>query len=198
MDGWVMKKLNRTLPLFQIHEFWGTQPVPNYFECLPMSMYNQAVETKTVAQVDQQPLNLPEGYEWVSVDLSDDEQATEVYNLLTNHYVEDTDGKFRFDYSIDFLRWALNPPGYIPDWVIGVRAKNKLTGFITAIPVSLVVNGVSIQMAEVNFLCVHKKIRSLRLTPVLIKEITRRVNLRNQWQAIYTSGTTLPTPWSTA
>ena len=72
MDGWVMKKLNRTLPLFQIHEFWGTQPVPNYFECLPMSMYNQAVETKTVAQVDQQPLNLPEGYEWVSVDLSDD------------------------------------------------------------------------------------------------------------------------------
>ena len=121
-----------------------------------------------------------------------------MYNLLTNHYVEDTDGKFRFDYSIDFLRWALNPPGYIPDWVIGVRAKGKLTGFITAIPVSLVVNGVSIQMAEVNFLCVHKKIRSLRLTPVLIREITRRVNLRNQWQAIYTSGTTLPTPWSTA
>lgn len=33
---------------------------------------------------------------------------------------------------------------------------------------------------------------------MLIKEVTRRVNLRNQWQAIYTSGTTLPTPWSTA
>ena len=53
-------------------------------------------------------------------------------------------------------------------------------------------------MAEVNFLCVHKKLREKRLTPLLIKEVTRRVNLRNQWQAIYTSGTTLPTPWSTA
>lgn len=53
-------------------------------------------------------------------------------------------------------------------------------------------------MAEVNFLCVHKKLRDLRLTPTLIKEVTRRVNLTNKWQAIYTSGTTLPTPFGTA
>ena len=33
---------------------------------------------------------------------------------------------------------------------------------------------------------------------MLIKELTRRVNLRDQWQAIYTSGTTLPTPFATA
>lgn len=31
-------------------------------------------------------------------------------------------------------------------------------------------------MVEINFLCVHKKLRSKRLAPVLIKEITRRVN----------------------
>lgn len=62
----------------------------------------------------------------------------------------------------------------------------------------MVVNGERIAMAEVNFLCVHKKLRTKRLAPLLIKEITRRVNLRNQWQAIYTSGTTLPTPFTTA
>ena len=39
-------------------------------------------------------------------------------------------------------------------------------------------------MAEVNFLCVHKKLRTHRLAPVLIKEITRRVHCRNIWQAV--------------
>ncbi len=37
-------------------------------------------------------------------------------------------------------------------------------------------------MVEINYLCVHKKLRSKRLGPVLIKEITRRVNMQNIWQ----------------
>ena len=101
--------------------------------------------------------------------------------MLTNHYVEDTDGKFRFDYSIPFLRWALNPPGQPAEWVIGVRGNGKLVGFITAIKVNMTVCGKSMDMAEVNFLCVHKKIRDKRLAPQLIREITRRVNQRNIW-----------------
>lgn len=49
-------------------------------------------------------------------------------------------------------------------------------------------------MAEINFLCVHKKLRSKRLAPVLIKEVTRRVNRLNIWQAVYTAGIVIPTP----
>lgn len=37
------------------------------------------------------------------------------------------------------------------------------------------------KMAEINYLCVYKKLREKRLAPVLIKEITRRVNLTNVW-----------------
>ena len=36
-------------------------------------------------------------------------------------------------------------------------------------------------MTEINFLCVNKKLRSKRLTPVLIKEITRRVHIKDMW-----------------
>ena len=43
----------------------------------------------------------------------------------------------------------------------------------------------------------HKKLRSKRLTPVLIKEITRRCNLEGIFQAIYTAGVVIPTPIST-
>jgi len=49
-------------------------------------------------------------------------------------------------------------------------------------------------MVEINFLCVHKKLRSKRLAPLLIKEITRRVHLTGVWQAVYTAGIVLPKP----
>ena len=51
-------------------------------------------------------------------------------------------------------------------------------------------------MVEINFLCVHKKLRTKRLAPVLIKEITRRVNLQGIFQAVYTAGVILPSPVS--
>ncbi len=50
---------------------------------------------------------------------------------------------------------------------------------------------------EINYLCVHKKLRSKRLAPVLIKEITRQCHLKGIFQAIYTAGIVIPTPIST-
>jgi glycylpeptide N-tetradecanoyltransferase len=32
-------------------------------------------------------------------------QIKEVYDLLNQNYVEDDDNMFRFDYSMQFLRW---------------------------------------------------------------------------------------------
>ncbi len=52
-------------------------------------------------------------------------------------------------------------------------------------------------MVEINFLCVHKKLRSKRMAPVLIREITRRVNLLGIFQAVYTAGVFLPKPVGT-
>lgn len=104
---------------------------------------------------------------------------------MTENYVEDDGGTFRFDYSREFLRWALTPPSYNAKWHVGIRNKNKeLVASITAIPVSLVVEGVKIEMGEVNFLCVHKSLREKKLAPTLIKEVTRRINLKDKWQAV--------------
>lgn len=90
------------------------------------------------------------------------------------------------------------PPGYIKEWIIGVRVAKtrKLVGFISGIPAKVSVGGKSMPMAEINFLCVHKKLREKRLAPVLIKEVTRRINLKEVWQAIYTAGKYIPTPIS--
>ena len=69
---------------------------------------------------------------------------------------------------------------------------------ITGVPVKLVIKGQMVKMIEINFLCVHKKIRKLRLAPVLIKEVTRRTHIKNMWQAIYTAGVVIPRPMTEA
>lgn len=177
------------------HKFWNTQPV------LPLSEevvdFNGPIDDKTtVDQVRKEPFNMPPGFEWCTLDITDPVQAQEMYKLLNENYVEDDDCMFRFDYSIPFLQWALTQPGYVRDWLVGVRnAKTKvLMGCITAIPVDVRVYDSVRPMAEINFLCVHKKLRTKRLAPVLIKEITRRVNLLDRWQAVYTAGVVLPKP----
>jgi glycylpeptide N-tetradecanoyltransferase len=71
-------------------------------------------------------------------------------------------------------------------------------GFISGTPCKIVVNGQVIKMAEINLLCVHKKLRDKKMTPTLIKEITRRIQLQNTWQAYYTSGSTFPYPFTHA
>jgi glycylpeptide N-tetradecanoyltransferase len=50
-------------------------------------------------------------------------QLDEVYSLLSKNYVEDGDSVFRFDYSREFLLWALTPPGFTRTFHIGVRVK---------------------------------------------------------------------------
>jgi len=153
---------------------------------------------KSVEEIRKEPLHLPVGFEWSETDVDDDKTINEIYTLLNENYVEDDDNMFRFDYSVPFLNWALKPPGFLRVWHIGVRvSKNKmLVGFITAVPAQIAIHTDSLRMVEINFLCVHKKLRDKRLAPVLIQEITRRVNLQGIFQAVYTAGRVLPKPLS--
>lgn len=179
------------------HRFWETQPINQFKDLHNPNLPEGEIEPPTpLSEVKADPYNLPLAYEWTTCDMLDDTTCLEVYNLLTNHYVEDDDNMFRFNYSKEFLNWALHPPNYFKSWHIGVRVKSnkKLVAFITGVPARIRVRGQVVRMAEVNFLCVHKKLRDKRLAPVLIKEVTRRVHLEDIWQAAYTAGVVLPTP----
>jgi len=80
---------------------------------------------------------------------------------------------------------------------VRVTSNKKLVALVSAIPLSVRVRDNVLNASEVNFLCVHKKLRHKRLAPVLIKEITRLCNLKGVFQALYTAGVLLPTPVST-
>jgi len=151
---------------------------------------------KEIKDVKQEPYKLPEGFGWVLLDWEDLAVVEEAYILLRDNYVEDDDAMFRFDYSREFLIWALTPPGWKKEWQIGIRnvKSSKLLAMITGTPARVSAAGTEMPMAEINFLCAHKSLREKRLAPVLIKEVTRRVNLTSIWQAVYTAGVEIPTP----
>ena len=44
-------------------------------------------------------------FEWVTMDLTQESQMKEVYELLNGHYVEDDEAMFRFKYSTSILKW---------------------------------------------------------------------------------------------
>lgn len=196
------------------YKFWNTQPVPKFQEPNLLQTTDGGAESLPegpilpaklcVASAKDTPEPLVDGFVWTDLDLNDNAEMNELYDLLFNHYVEDTDGSFRFNYSIPFLNWALKPPGWRKEWHVGVRTKTgeegkkgKLVAFISAVPAKLDVRKNELEIVEINFLSIHRKLRAKRLTPVLIKEITRRCYRIGIYQALYTAGALLPTPVST-
>lgn len=179
------------------YKFWSTQPVPKFDEKIEQ---NEPIEAdKQISDIRADPYALPDGFKWEALNLNDPLVLTELYTLLNENYVEDDDAMFRFDYQPEFLKWALQAPGWRQDWHIGVRVVKSglLVGFISAIPGHVRIYEKTEKIVEINFLCVHKKLRSKRVAPVLIREITRRVNLTGCFQAVYTAGVVLPKPIST-
>uniref|UniRef100_A0A1I7URC9 Glycylpeptide N-tetradecanoyltransferase n=1 Tax=Caenorhabditis tropicalis TaxID=1561998 RepID=A0A1I7URC9_9PELO len=180
------------------YQFWSTQPVPQMNEMVPADVNCAIEEAIPMDKVRAEPFSLPAGFRWSNVDLNDADQLLELYNLLTKNYVEDDDSMFRFDYSAEFLKWALQVPGHRAEWHCGVRAdsNNRLLAFIGAVPQTVRVYNKTVDMVEINFLCVHKNLRSRRVAPVLIREITRRVNITGIFQAAFTAGIVIPKPVS--
>jgi glycylpeptide N-tetradecanoyltransferase len=63
-----------------------------------------------------QPYTLPESFEWCELSFPNADETCQnqaysdlldLYNLLSRHYVEHSSAEFRFDYSPEFLIWAL-------------------------------------------------------------------------------------------
>ncbi|XP_051523433.1 glycylpeptide N-tetradecanoyltransferase 1b isoform X2 [Myxocyprinus asiaticus] len=174
------------------YRFWDTQPVPKIDEKVTS---HGPIESERPS-VREEPYSLPKGFIWDKLDLDNQEQLRELCDLLNENYTEEDDNTLRLQYSPQFLLWALCPPGWQSQWYCGVRvnASQKLVGFISAIPATIKIFDTEIKMVEVNFLCVHKKLRFKRMAPVLIKEITRRVHQQGVFQAVYSASTVLPKP----
>ena len=101
------------------YKFWGTQPVPQFNKECP-TKFGEIWTDHKIENLEKDSLSLPEGYEWKDVNLNQQVDLDKLYEFLKSNYVEDEDHMFRFDYSKDFLKWHLNPPGFYSEWSLGV------------------------------------------------------------------------------
>ena len=85
------------------YKFWQTQPVPKFGET--SEIIEGPFKIVDPEQVPKEPGPLVAGFEWVTMDLTNDEELKEAFDLLYGHYVEDNESMFRFNYSMPFLRW---------------------------------------------------------------------------------------------
>ena len=63
------------------------------------------IEPPRPEKVPKDPIKLPGELEFVTMDLTNEGEVQEVYELLSGHYVEDNDASFRFAYTAGFLKW---------------------------------------------------------------------------------------------
>lgn len=84
-------------------KFWQTQPVPRFDGSGGVS--DGPIKIIDPEKVSKKPDPLIEGFEWATLDLTNETELQELWDLLTYHYVEDDDAMFRFRYSQSFLHW---------------------------------------------------------------------------------------------
>eukprot|EP00826_Nyctotherus_ovalis_P049233 TRINITY_DN5923_c0_g2_i3.p2 TRINITY_DN5923_c0_g2~~TRINITY_DN5923_c0_g2_i3.p2 ORF type:complete len:115 (+),score=28.92 TRINITY_DN5923_c0_g2_i3:73-417(+) len=86
------------------------------------------------------------------------------------------------------------------DCAIGIRMKSnkELVGFITVVPITLSLGDTKVDTAGSGFCCVHTKYRSRRMTPIFIKEVHRRLQLRGIWCSYFASNRVISDPFTEA
>jgi len=181
------------------HKFWKTQPVPHLTEDINNS---EAIEKdKSISEIKDTPYALPNGFEWSALDLNSQNDTNDMIDFLNMYYVEDSDNTFRLNYTPEFLIWSLTYTSSKNDDLIfcaRVSETKKMVGLITGVIIDMCIKEKEIKMADIDYLCIHPKLRNKGMASLLIKEVTRRVNKKGYFQAIYGGTRYLPKPICTA
>lgn len=172
----------------KIHPFWDKQPVGlcDKTKFIPGTITSH----QKPDEIPDHPADTPSKISWRNISTSD-EQLNLVSSFLNENYVEDRESQFRLQYSAEFLSWFISQGK--TGWSFALQhEEDGIIGFVSAVSRKVSIINSEKEIAEVNLLCVHKNHRNENLAPLLIQEVTRRINKDNIFVAIYTCGTKLP------
>jgi glycylpeptide N-tetradecanoyltransferase len=169
------------------HIYWNNQPIGIIDNNNFISKQIKYIDINNTPKI---PINLPNNMSWFNIQNKD---LDDIINFLSENYNESKDGNFRYCYDKQFLEWfLLQQNNEFLDLRVGIKLYNKTIGCIFGIPMHIKINNKIIKQIEINFLCIDKKLRGIRLAPILINEVARRVKFHNIWSAIYSTGIHLP------
>lgn len=180
------------------HEFWDNQPMPNRFnEETPKTVVPELVDNRLAVNISPERLPLQDPLEWCDEAWEHEslEAICKEVNTLSNEGTQEETLSFNPD--ISFLMWSMSPPGMLRQYLVGFRHKQtrKLLGFICGLPLSVSISGAVVEKAiEIKNLFIHPSLRGMRLAPLLISEVSRRVRYNGHYIALYTSSVTITRP----
>lgn len=172
--------------------FWQNKPVLNFDEISGTSEQLENLLERKVYSSDV-PVQIPDMFKWTEIDISNDNQMQQVVDFLYEHYLVDVTGKFKLNYTVQFLRWALGKNGLMIALVS--QKTNSLYGVVGASRKQMTIFDKNNQnVAAVDFLCAHPKCRGKKIAFVLIDEIVRRLVLSGYTIGCFTTSRCVPSP----
>ena len=178
------------------HKYWTSEAIVKPGE---VGVRQGGIKLFKKEDVRQEPLDLPEGFEWAPFDIDNDDHVEDLRAFLEQHYVEDEQGAFRLKYSAEKIRWALRVPNVIKECHVVVRStvNGNILACAMGLPKTYGFQGQKVKLLEGNFLAVHTKVRSKKMAQVVLAEVFRRKRLLGIQYGIYTSNHSHPTPFVT-
>ena len=114
----------------------------------------------------------------------------DIVDLISGHYIEDTNGVIRLLYPKDFIYWYLK---YVPaGFFIGLTYNKKLVGIISAIFIDMIIYNEKMKIPYIDLLCIQKKIRKLGLAGILVNELKKRLVSIGIVYSLFTTMNNLP------
>lgn len=174
------------------YKFWKSKPVPK--------LDNKIVESKqikTCEQIQEKYSNdnetkLPDNYEWLIINITDDELQT-VVEFLNIHYRSGTD--YVSPFSVDKLRWETMNKGFFV--CMKLVNTNNIIGCIGLSEKTLQINSNVETVCEPIYLCCDDKLRATGMSKVLINELIRQGALNNYSVGSFCTNTIIPSPVAT-
>jgi glycylpeptide N-tetradecanoyltransferase len=162
------------------HKFWCKQPIVGATEIVSR-------DGLILSDIEQNntPTKLPNEYEWVNLNLSNQEHMDQLVTFLNSYYTNNN--QFSQIHSKEFLDFYYGNSTNIMLCVKSAK-HNLFVGFICGKVTKMQVNKTVSDFIEVRLLCVHQQLRTKKLVPCLITELTRQFNLLGYNKASYSAG----------
>lgn len=167
-------------------KFWNKKPVVITIHPVHViDIIDQNLKSKFISQN-----KMLDPYTWIDFNLSDDNQIENVCTFLNKNYKINNKDNFRLYYTKDYLRWSLGTSGKI----IGIHSNGTIGGIIAASIRECQIFKTKLNIADINYFCIHSKLREKGLAEMFIDEITRRMCDENIIVGTFTTQRYIPTP----
>jgi len=179
------------------YKFWDTQLV-THFKDEENPVKIGPIKTDFKEEEIKYPLKLPEeDLEWVLIDTTKEEELKKIYDFLIKYYYEEDKG-FQEQYSVDFLKWQFTPvkSNEHENLILSVQKKGEILGFLSGLPLKLIVYGNEIIAYTLSFFCIKTECRGKKLAQTMIKEMFRRTYVYKVFQSISVSRRLIPRPFA--